>query len=82
MVLADLDTNAEESASTPSVEAGPYAKAIYRPLFNRMLGHLERRAQDFTVKFTEDKKGFYINDRKCAPDDEPITRAKVGTYAH
>jgi suppressor of ftsI len=31
MVLADLDTNAKESAPTPSVEAVPYAKAIYRP---------------------------------------------------
>jgi suppressor of ftsI len=82
MVLADLDTNAKESAPTPSVEAVPYAKAIYRPLPNRMRDQLERRAPDFTVKFTEDKKGFYINDRKFAPDDEPMTRVKVGTYAH
>jgi FtsP/CotA-like multicopper oxidase with cupredoxin domain len=43
---------------------------------------LERHAPDFTVKFTEDKKGFYINDKKFAPEDEPMTRAKVGTYAH
>src|SRR5246127_3265928 len=82
MVLADLDTNAKELAPTPSVEAAPYAKAIYRPLPNRMRDQLERRAPDFTVKFTEDKKGFYINDRKFAPDDEPMTRVKVGTYAH
>ena len=34
------------------------------------------------MKFTEDKKGFYINDRKFALNDEPMTRAKVGTYAH
>jgi FtsP/CotA-like multicopper oxidase with cupredoxin domain len=34
------------------------------------------------VKFTEDKKGFNINDRKFASDDEPMTRVKVGTYAH
>jgi suppressor of ftsI len=34
------------------------------------------------VKFTEDKYGFYINDRKFAPDAKPMTRAKVGTYAH
>jgi FtsP/CotA-like multicopper oxidase with cupredoxin domain len=82
MVLADLDTNAKESAPTPSVEAAPYAKAIYRPLPNRMRDQLERRALDFKVKFTEDKKGFYINGRKFAPDDEPMTRVKVGTYAH
>jgi FtsP/CotA-like multicopper oxidase with cupredoxin domain len=82
MVLADLDTNAKESAPTPSVEAGPYAKAVYKPLPNRVRNQLERRAPDFTVKFTEDKKGFYINDRKFSLDDEPMTRAKVGTYAH
>jgi FtsP/CotA-like multicopper oxidase with cupredoxin domain len=82
MVLADLDTIAKESTPTPYVKAGPYAKAIYRPLPNPMRNQLERRAPDFTVKFTEDKKGFYINDRKFAPDDEPMTRAKVGAYAN
>jgi len=51
-------------------------------LTNRMRDQLAKRAPDFTVKFTEDKKGFYINDRKFALDDEPMTRVKVGTYAH
>ncbi|HEY4051944.1 MAG TPA: multicopper oxidase family protein [Acidobacteriaceae bacterium] len=82
MVLADLDTKAKESAPTHSVEAGPYDKAVYKPLPNRMRDQLERSAPDFTVKFSEDKKGFYINDRKFAPDDDPMTRVKVGTYAH
>lgn len=82
MVLADLDTNAKESAPAPSAVAGPYVKAVYRPLPNGTRDQLERRVPDFTVKFTEDKKGFYINDRKFAPDDAPMTRAKVGTYAH
>jgi FtsP/CotA-like multicopper oxidase with cupredoxin domain len=82
MVLADLDANAKEPAPTHSVEAGAYDKAIYKPLPNRIRGQLEKSAPDFTVKFSEDKKGFYINDRKFTPDDEPMTRAKVGTYAH
>jgi FtsP/CotA-like multicopper oxidase with cupredoxin domain len=82
MVLADLDANAKEPAPTHSVEAGPYDKVIYKPLPNRIRGQLEKSAPDFTVKFSEDKKGFYINDREFAPDDEPMTRAKVGTYAH
>jgi FtsP/CotA-like multicopper oxidase with cupredoxin domain len=47
-----------------------------------MRDQLERSAPDFTVKFSEDKKGFYINGRKFAPDDDPMTRVKVGTYAH
>jgi FtsP/CotA-like multicopper oxidase with cupredoxin domain len=82
MVLADLDTNAKDSAPTHSVEAGPYDKAIYKPLPNRIRAQLEKSPPDFTVKFTEDKKGFYINDRKFAPNDEPMTVVKVGTYAH
>jgi len=43
---------------------------------------LKRSAPDFVVKFSEDKKGFYINDRKFAADEEPMTRVKVGAYAH
>jgi FtsP/CotA-like multicopper oxidase with cupredoxin domain len=34
------------------------------------------------VKLTEDKKGFYLNEWKFAPDAEPMTRVKVGSYAH
>ena len=82
MVLADLDTSARESAPMHSVQAGPYDKAKYKPLPNRIRDQLERSAPDFTVKFSEDKKGFYLNDRKFARDDDPMTRAKVGTYAH
>lgn len=82
MVLADLDTNLKESAPAHSVGSGQYDKAIYKPLPDRIRGRLKKSAPDFTVKFTEDTNGFYINDRKFAPDDEPMTRVKVGTYAH
>jgi FtsP/CotA-like multicopper oxidase with cupredoxin domain len=82
MILADLDTNTKESVPIHSVKEAPYDKAIYRPLPHRTLDTLKKRLADFTVKFTEDKKGFYINNRKFAPDDEPMVRVKVGTYAH
>ena len=36
----------------------------------------------FTVTFTEDKNGFYINGKKFALDSEPMVRAKVGSYQH
>src|SRR5947208_1925597 len=36
----------------------------------------------FVVTFTEDKKGFYINGEKFAPDAPPMVRAKVGTFQH
>jgi suppressor of ftsI len=66
MVLADLDTSARESAPMHSIQAGPYDKAKYKPLPNRIRDQLERSAPDFTVKFSEDKKGFYLNDRRFA----------------
>ena len=34
------------------------------------------------VKFTEDKNGFYINDKKYAPDGPPMTTVKIGQYVH
>jgi suppressor of ftsI len=36
----------------------------------------------FVVTFTEDKKGFYINGEKFAPDAAPMVHAKVGTLQH
>jgi FtsP/CotA-like multicopper oxidase with cupredoxin domain len=82
MVLADLDTSARESAPNHSVQAEPYEKAVYKPRPNSMRDQLEKSVPGFTVKFSEDKKGFYINDQKFAPDGEPMTRVKIGTYSH
>lgn len=42
----------------------------------------ENSQPDFTVVFTEDEKGFYINDKKYEPDATPMTQARVGTYQH
>jgi suppressor of ftsI len=42
----------------------------------------EKEAPRFVVTFTEDKKGFYINQEKYSPDAAPMVRAKVGTYQH
>jgi FtsP/CotA-like multicopper oxidase with cupredoxin domain len=42
----------------------------------------EKARPRFIVIFTEDKKGFYINGEKFAPDAAPMVRAKVGTYQH
>src|SRR5271155_40143 len=82
MVLVDLDTNAKESSPIRPIEAGLYDRAIYKPLPYRVRDQLKRSAPDFVVKFSEDKKGFYINDRKFAADEEPMTRVMVGAYAH
>src|SRR3984957_1080624 len=42
----------------------------------------EKAPPRFIVIFTEDKKGFYINGEKFAPDAVPMVHAKVGTYKH
>jgi suppressor of ftsI len=53
------------------------------PLYKRLdLGRLKKTAPDFTVTFTEDKYGFYINGRKFALDASPMTTVRVGTYQH
>jgi suppressor of ftsI len=42
----------------------------------------KKTAPDFTVLFTEDKNGFYINGSKFAPDASPMTSVRVGAYQH
>jgi suppressor of ftsI len=42
----------------------------------------EKAPPRFTVIFTEDKNGFYINGKKFTLDAEPMVRAKIGSYQH
>jgi suppressor of ftsI len=43
---------------------------------------LEQSEPDFVVNFTEDKKGFYINNQPFKQDSEPMRVAHAGTYEH
>jgi suppressor of ftsI len=52
---------------------------VYKPID---VEPLTKTAPDFTVTFTEDKSGFYINGKKFAMDAEPMTSARIGTYQH
>lgn len=53
------------------------------PAYNQIdLEKLTQSAPDFTVTFTEDKNGFYINGSKFVADAQPMTTARVGTYQH
>jgi FtsP/CotA-like multicopper oxidase with cupredoxin domain len=88
MVLADLvqPSSAQPSpyktdAQPPRLKshAGDEPAPLYKPID---VEPLKKAAPDFTVIFTEDKNGFYINGRKYAPDASPITSARVGTYQH
>jgi suppressor of ftsI len=75
--LADI---ALRSWATP---AGKVSATSVKPDFSAVdLATEEKAPPRFTVTFTEDKNGFYINGEKFAPDSAPMVRAKVGSYQH
>jgi suppressor of ftsI len=77
MVLADIVPRAS-AESTPTV-----LETSRKPDFRTLdLAAEEKAPPRFIVTFTEDKKGFYINEEKFAPDGAPMVRVKVGTYQH
>jgi FtsP/CotA-like multicopper oxidase with cupredoxin domain len=76
MVLADVVARGAGSAEKIS-------KSLVKPDFTTVdLAAEEKTPPRFTVIFTEDKNGFYINGEKYAPDAAPMVRAKVGSYQH
>jgi suppressor of ftsI len=83
MVLADLVQPSSDRLNSNSPPKQVHAVGKRPPLYKRLdLERLKKSSPDFTVTFTEDKKGFYINGRKFAPDASPMTSARVGTYQH
>jgi suppressor of ftsI len=77
MVLADIVPR-PASRSTPKVLA-----STRKPDLKTLdLAAEEKAPPRFVVTFTEDKKGFYINGEKFAPDAAPMVRAKIGTLQH
>jgi suppressor of ftsI len=77
MVLAD--TVPRSTANAP-VKA---AKSSLKPEFKTEdLAAEEKVPPRFTVIFTEDKKGFYINEKLFTPDAAPMVRTKVGSFQH
>jgi FtsP/CotA-like multicopper oxidase with cupredoxin domain len=77
MVLADVVPRS--AANSPA----KVAKSSLKPEFKTLDLSVEEEAPPrFTVVFTEDKNGFYINGEKFAPDAAPMVRAKVGSYQH
>src|SRR6267143_3803454 len=77
MVLADI---ALRSWADP---AGKVSESSVKPEIKAVdVSAEEKTPPRFTVTFTEDKSGFYINGDKFAPDAAPMVRAKVGSYQH
>jgi len=78
MVLADLVQSARTAPHLNS-HARDKKPPAYKPVD---LESRKNTAPDFTVTFTEDKNGFYINGQKYSPDAPPMTTVRAGTYQH
>src|SRR5713101_4707759 len=77
MILADI---VPRSAADPTSRT---SESSLKPDLKTLdLAAEEKAPPRFIVTFTEDKKGFYINGEKFAPDAAPMVRAKVGTLQH
>ena len=77
MILADVVPQSRPE-STHKI-----SKRHVKPDFETLdLAAEEKAPPRFTVTFTEDDKGFYINGAKFAPDAAPMVHAKVGTFQH
>jgi suppressor of ftsI len=77
MVLADIAVRSWADPADKVVDSS--VKPDFRPVD---VAAEEKMPPRFTVVFTEDKKGFYINGDQFAPDSAPMVRAKVGSYQH
>jgi FtsP/CotA-like multicopper oxidase with cupredoxin domain len=79
MVLADIIPRSASAVNpTPNV-----SESSVTPEIKTVDVRAEEEAPPrFVVTFTEDKKGFYINGEKFAPDAAPMVHAKVGAYQH
>jgi suppressor of ftsI len=89
MVLADLVQAGSGQSNTNAirdrarlVDGRP---TLHKPIEVDSLKKVEplkKVAPSFTAIFTEDKNSFYINGRKFAIDESPMTSVRVGTYQH
>jgi suppressor of ftsI len=83
MVLADLVQPRSDQSSPHRKPEQPHASDNRPPVYKPVnVESLKKAAPDFTVVFSEDKNGFYINGQKFALDASPMTSARVGTYQH
>src|SRR5260370_21333120 len=77
MVSAALGSR---SAADPTPKT---SESYFKPNLKTLdLAAEEKAPPRFIVTFTEDKKGFYINGEKFAPDAAPMVRGKIGTFQH
>jgi suppressor of ftsI len=80
MVIADVGAVRMDSP-THKTPSSPGA-AVYQGPSTQKIKKLEGVEPDFTVIFTEDKNGFYINGKKFSMHDDPMLRVRVGSMQH
>jgi FtsP/CotA-like multicopper oxidase with cupredoxin domain len=81
MVIADLVSGSHPDTSAHTVPRTSGAP-IYREFRTHELKKLKSSRPEFTVVFTEDKNGFYINDKKFTMDSAPMLTVRVGSMQH
>jgi FtsP/CotA-like multicopper oxidase with cupredoxin domain len=81
MVIGDLatDMRSDSSAHRVATTSGP---PVYQEFSRVRLAKVETNPPDFTVVFSEDKNGFYINGKKFAMDSGPMLKVRVGSLQH
>jgi suppressor of ftsI len=80
MVIADVGAPGDRSPLRTALESnGPVA---HDEVSLTLLRKLEDSKPDFTVTFTEDKNGFYINGRKFSMQDDPLVHVQIGGMQH
>jgi suppressor of ftsI len=81
MTLADLVALPHTPARTAPAAPHGYA-AVYKPVSPKQIASVENSPPDFTVTFTEDKHGFYINGKKFGMADPPMVTVATGAFHH
>jgi suppressor of ftsI len=81
MVVADVVTDST-SESTSRKVVTTSGEAVHKEFASGQLEKVQASASDFTVVFTEDKNGFYINGKKFAMDSAPMLKVRVGSLQH
>jgi len=79
MVLADI---VSAKASNPPVHHALSGAPVHEVFSPAVLKWVEAAEPKFIVNFTEDKQGFYINDRKFQMNDAPMVTVHVGSLQH
>lgn len=81
MIVADLVQQGEPTLNRVAESQGN-SRPVYKRLSAAATAALQRKKPQFTVTFSEDAHGFYINGQQYRPTDAPMITVAVGSYQH